>query len=256
MPLNRISLLAYLTRIELTRKYTGTAGGVIYTILAPMTLIVVMWFALDYGLGLRALIGEDFGLKLIVGMTLWISFAEAISDSITVITRNPHFIKKMVFPVELLPFSSVTAAFSVHIMILSVVSAGLYWGDHFETSQIWMLPMGFMLTVMFSLAIAMLVSSLSVIVRDVQVVTPVILSIWFWVTPLIWSVDRVPEKWHWLFIINPMALAVEAYRSALLGTSYPFEWQIVVASIIFVAGLFGVGLFMFSTLRPSFANNM
>jgi len=253
---NNFSLLVHLTKTELIRKHTGTVGGMAYTVLAPMMLIGVIWIALDYGLGLRATLGPGFGIQLIIGLTLWLAFFDAVGDATTAITRNPHFVRKMVFPVELLPFTSVTAAFSVHILVLLFVSGGLFWAGHINLVQIWILPFGFILAVIFASGIAILIAGLAVIIRDVQIIAPIILSIWFWITPIIWQVERVPEKWLWIFALNPMAIAIEAYRSALLGTIYPFDIMIVLAGCFITVLTLCLGQLLFSILRSSFADNL
>lgn len=254
MAAGRLPLLGYLARSELQRRYAGTAGGAAWTVLAPLALIGAMWLALDVGLGLRAST-PMFGLNLVIGMVAWLVFADSVGDATSAVTRNPHLVKKVVFPVELLPLASVLSSLIVHLCVVAAVGAALAIGGSLHLALAWTLPFWIALALVMSAAIAFIVAGLNVVVRDTQAIAPFLITIWFWLTPIVWPVARLAPEQRWLAGLNPMAVVVEGYRTALTGAPYPFD-AIVVAAAAAAAILCAGGALLFVTLRPSFADSL
>jgi ABC-type polysaccharide/polyol phosphate export permease len=256
IPLGRLQLLTYLARSELQRRHAGSVGGVAWTVIAPMALIGAMWFALDIGLGMRAAVGPGFGTGLIVGMVGWLAFADSVSDSTSSVLRNPHLVKKMVFPVELMPLASVAAAFTVHLAILAILALTLALIGQLDLRYVWTLPLWMALSIAISSGIALAVSSLNIPLRDTQAATPFVTTIWFWLTPIVWSPAQLPEAWRSVFGLNPMAVVVEGYKTALTGSAFPFYAIAVGGSLLVTALLCAAGAALFTALRPSFADSI
>lgn len=256
MALGRLQLLAYLARSELQRRHAGSMGGVAWTVIAPMALIGAMWFALDIGLGMRAAAGPGFGTALIVGMVGWLAFADSVSDSTSSVLRNPHLVKKMVFPIELMPLASVAAAYIVHLVILAILALVLALLGQLDLRFIWALPLCMALSIAVSSGIALTVSSLNISVRDTQAAAPFITTVWFWLTPIVWSPAQLPQAWRSVVGLNPMAVVVEGYKTALTGSTFPFDATTTGASLVVAALLCAAGAALFATLRPSFADSI
>jgi lipopolysaccharide transport system permease protein len=254
MTASRLSLLAYLARSQLETRHAGSAGGMAWAIIAPLALIATMWVALDLGLGLRQLVSADYSLMLVLGMLPWLAFSDAIGDATHSVQRAPHLVKKMVFPVELLPVASVLAAYAVHLVLL--VGAILMFAFMGRISLAGMLLLPLWLGLGFALAcgIALLAAGLNVIVRDTGTIVPFMTTIWFWLTPVIWPLNRVPADWLWLVALNPMSIVIEGYRSALLATPFPFGAGQVALSLTCVGAVVIAGFSLFQLLRPSFAD--
>ena len=252
----RLSLLAYLTRSDLERRNAGTIGGVFYVLFSPLILIFVMWVALDFGLGMRALVGPSFGIQVVIGMTIWVTFSAAIADSTYSITGSPHLVKKVLFPVELLPIATVFAAFFVHIIILLFVILGLKLSGFLNLQAVWLLPIAAIWLLAISIAYALIFSSLNVVLKDTQVFVHILVGIWFWLTPIIWQVSSIPEEWGWTLGLNPIAGPIEFYKCVLLGTEFSLnnEALIIASSITFI--LIFSGVCIFRLLRPSFADKL
>lgn len=256
MALASLSTLSYLAHSELQRRHAGSAGGVVWTILAPMALIGAMWVALDIGLGMRESMGPRYGASLIIGMVAWLAFADSVSDATASIVRNPHLVKKIVFPVELLPLASVAASYMIHLAVLGALICVLLAMGQLDLRLAWTLPVWALLSIVLSVSVALLVSGLNVLVRDMQALIPLVVSFLFWLTPIIWPLEKLDPAWRNVATCNPMAVVVEGYKSALTGAPLPFELSAVVLAFVTTSVLCAAACMLFATLRPSFPDSL
>ena len=247
-------LVWFLARSELGRRFAGTAGGVLWAALGPVLMIGVVWFALDVGLGLRASIGPDYGVALIVGMVAWQLISESINDSTSIITRNSHLVKKIVFSVELLPVASAVAAGILHMALLAVLLPALAFMGLLSWGTLWQLPLWFALLFATITVLNLLVATLNVVFRDLSAIVPFILSAAFWLTPVVWMSDKLPGPWRAVALANPFALAVEGYRAALLGRPLPFTSATAAASVLVVVCIGALSCYLFRLFRADFAD--
>jgi lipopolysaccharide transport system permease protein len=254
MPKVNLSLLAYLARTDIQRRHAGTVGGMAWAIVAPIALVGAIWFALDIGLGMRSKIGPGYGIALVIGIGAWMAFADVVGDSTSSVVRSPHLVKKVFFPVEFLPLSSVVSAYVIHMALLVFICIIVIATGHFSPSRIWMLPFFMIVSLVTSTGMALLVSSLNVLVRDTAAIAPVLTTIWFWLTPIVWPLSQVPENWQSAVALNPMALVVEGYRAAITGSALPFGIQSVAISMAVSLMLLACGSLLFRSLRPAFGD--
>jgi lipopolysaccharide transport system permease protein len=254
MPKVNLSLLAYLARTDIQRRHAGTIGGMAWAIVAPIALVGAIWFALDIGLGMRSKAGPGYGIALVIGIGAWMAFADVVGDSTSSVVRNPHLVKKVFFPVEFLPLSSVVSAYVIHMALLVFICAIVIATGHFSPSRFWMLPFFMILSLVTSTGMALLVSSLNVLVRDTAAIAPVLTTIWFWLTPIVWPLSQVPEHWQSVVALNPMALVVEGYRAAITGSALPFGIQSIAISMAVSLMLLACGSLLFRSLRPAFGD--
>jgi lipopolysaccharide transport system permease protein len=254
MPKVNLSLLAYLARTDIQRRHAGTVGGMAWAVVAPIALVGAIWFALDIGLGMRSKVGPGYGIGLVIGIVAWMAFADVVGDSTSSVVRNPHLVKKVFFPVEFLPLSSVVSAYVIHLALLLFICAVVFATGHFSPSRFWTLPFFMIVSLVTSTGIALLVSSLNVLVRDTAAIAPVLTTIWFWLTPIVWPLSQVPENWQSVVALNPMALVVEGYRSAITGSALPFGIQSIGISMAVSLLLLTGGSLLFRSLRPAFGD--
>jgi ABC-type polysaccharide/polyol phosphate export permease len=232
----------HLTKAEFAKKHAATLGGLFWTFFTPAATVFTIWVALDYGLGMRSISGPGYGQSLVVGLTAWLFVSEAVLGGSQAIVSNPHFVKKVKFPIEILPSVSVISA---------LVSQGVFSGWPLATLPLWVL-----LALITVLALARLTSALTVIVPDVGALLPSIIAILFWLTPIVWPLATVSEQYRWLFMANPATAIIEGYRYALLGK--PFELGVAeMASAAAVVTFIVLSSFVFfRRVRPLFADMM
>lgn len=244
----------HLTRAELAKRNASSIGGLFWTFFTPTATIVTIWLALDYGLGMRATSGPGYGQALISGLAAWLFFSDAVNGGSQAIVGNPHFVKKVKFPVALLPAATVMAALVTHIVVLGLVVLLLAIQGTLPGMALLSLPAWVLLAFVIALSCALLASALTVVIPDVGAVLPSMIGLMFWLTPIVWPLEMVPEHARWIAMLNPMTLVVEGYRFALLGRSLPFD-SLALAAIAFgILLLSAVAIALFARLRLIFAD--
>jgi ABC-type polysaccharide/polyol phosphate export permease len=256
MILKWLRLLNYLALSELSRRYAGTVGGALWAVASPAALIGVMWVALDFGLQMRVVVGSEYGVTLAVGMLCWLFLADVMGDAPQTVVRAPHLVKKTLFSVELLPLAGVLSALMVHAVLVILAALVLLALGKLSLATLWTLPLWMSLVVLLSVGLSLLTSALNVIVRDTGSTTPFLMSLWFWLTPIVWPLSQLPVEWRGVALANPMAVAIDGYRYALLGA--PLTFGVGSAALAFAVGfcLVALGALVFSHLRQSFADSL
>jgi lipopolysaccharide transport system permease protein len=256
MQLGQLRLTLFLARSELSRRYAGTIGGVAWTVFGPLAVIAVIWFALDVGLGLRAASGPDFGYRLVIALVAWQFFGDAVNDATGSVMRNPHLVKKMVFPVHLLPLASVASSLYVHLALLAALVLALAVIRGIPSFTLLQLPFWIMLSALMSVAIGMIAASLNTMYRDAGPMVPFLINLLFWLSPIIWPLEKLTEEWRAIAMWNPMAVILEGYRAALLGTTsiINISHTLVVTGILIAAVAGSASIFQF--FRPHFADRL
>jgi lipopolysaccharide transport system permease protein len=253
-PLLRLGF--HLTKAEFAKKHAATIGGLFWTFFTPVATILTIWVALDFGLGMRSIAGPGYGQSLVVGLTAWLFVSEAVLTGSQAIIANPHFVKKVKFPVELLPSVAVMSAMVIHLVLLALVltllvSQGVFSGWPLATLPLWVL-----LALITALALARLTAALTVIIPDVGALLPSIIAILFWLTPIVWPLSTVNGHYRWLFMANPAAIVVEGYRFALLGKPIDLEPAGMAGAGMVVALIVIAAVVFFRRVRPLFADMM
>ncbi len=256
MQAERLRLTLFLARTELSRRYAGTIGGVAWTVIGPLTVIAVIWFALDVGLGLRAASGPDFSYRLVVALVAWQFFSDTVNDATGSILRNPHLVKKVVFPVQLLPLTSAVSSLYVHLALLAVLVVSLVMLRGEPSLSILQLPLWIGLATLISVTVGLLTASLNTVYRDTGPLVPFLVNLLFWLSPIIWPLEKLPDAWKAIAIWNPMTVVIEGYRAALLGTPPVIDpWHAATMALIMVVAAC-CAAFVFNLLRPLFADRL
>jgi ABC-type polysaccharide/polyol phosphate export permease len=253
---SKLRLGFHLTKAEFSKKHAATIGGLFWTFFTPIATIFTIWIALDFGLGMRAIAGPAYGQSLMVGLAAWLFISEAVLSGSQAIVSNPHFVKKVKFPVEVLPWVAVMSAFVVHLVLLALVLALLAWQGVYSGWPLASLPLWIVLALIIGLALARLTSALTVVIPDVGALLPSIVAILFWLTPIVWPLSTVNEQFRWLFMANPATIVVEGYRYALLGKPIDLDLAGIAGAGAIVALIVLAALVFFRRVRPLFADMM
>jgi ABC-type polysaccharide/polyol phosphate export permease len=252
----QLRLAWFLAKADLQKRFAGTIGGAVWAGIGPILMIGVVWFALDIGLGLRVSIGPDYGLRLVVALVAWQMVSETITDGATSISRNPHLVTKIVFPVGLLPVASALAATIVHCALVVAVMLMLAIMGQLSWSTVWLLPLAFGYLFILVSVIAVICATLNVVARDTGAIVPFFIAAAFWLTPIVWTIDRLPTEWRAIAFLNPFSLAIDGYRAALLGSPLPFGFGTAAVGLGITACLGGTALYVFHLFRGDFADRL
>jgi ABC-type polysaccharide/polyol phosphate export permease len=219
-------------------------------------MLLTTWIALDFGLGLRRLIGPGYGLALICGFAAWLLVSDGVSGSLGSIVGQPHLVKKVAFPVALLPLSTVLSGLAGHAVVLAAVILIVTLSGTPPSATLLTLPFWIVAALLLAGAVGLFVSSLNVVVRDAGAVVPPIIGLWFWLTPIVWPLTATEGIGRALALANPMTFLVEGYRYALLGTPFPGGGPAIAGGALVILLLMGVSFLAFRRLRPVFADSL
>ena len=256
----KLDLLKILVQRDLEARYKGSILGNAWGLLNQLAQLLVYTYlfsiVLQVKLSLKGLPtnGFTFGLWLFAGLVPWIAFTSGFAQSANAIVNQPNLVKKVVFPVALLPLVPVCSAFvdsTMGIMLLITFVAFLTKVVH---ATLLLLPFVWIPQLLFTAGLAYLVAGLTVFLRDIPQTIGVMLNLWFYVTPIVYPSSAIPESFRiWVVWLNPMKAIVELYRDLILigEVRHWTEWALL--SVVSI-GVFTIGLWVYRRLRPAFAD--
>jgi ABC-type polysaccharide/polyol phosphate export permease len=244
-----------MSKHDLISRYIGTLGGPLWAVLHPVATVMIYWVVFSVGFKAVGPSGMPFVLYFVSGLVPWLLFNNTIISSVSVVTGNAHLVKKTVFPTEVLPIVNLVSETFTHIAMLSILFGVVWYYGHKPTPFLFQAAYYYFALCFFALGLSWFLSSLQVFHRDVGQGVSVILNFWFWMTPIVWTSEMVPEKYRWMLQLNPLAYVVEGYRKSLLYhqpawmdvTGGAYYW--LAAVVMFVAGAY-----VFRRLKPEFAD--
>ncbi|MEM9922236.1 MAG: ABC transporter permease [Cyanobacteria bacterium P01_D01_bin.50] len=257
----KFDLLRTLVRRDLEARYKGSILGNLWSLVNPLSQLLIYTYVfsviLKVKLSLKGLSANDnasFGLWLFAGLLAWIAFSSGLLQSASSVIGQPNLVKKVVFPLSLLPLVPILSAFvesSFGLMML-IFFVALSSGTLHTTLAL--LPLVWVPQLLLTAGLGYFVAGLTVFLRDIPQTLNVILNIWFYATPVVYPATSIPESWrNWILWLNPMAAIVEVYRDFILIGEVKHWGELGVASTISVI-MFIVGISAYRRLRPAFAD--
>lgn len=244
-----------LAKYDFRSRYLGSLLGVTWAFVLPLINLVIIWFALQQGVRATPKEGVPFILWLITGLFPWTFFSDALSSASNSIVEKSFLVKKIVFQVELLPFIKVIAAL-FPFLFFSVLMLLIFFAYGYGPDIYWLqIPYYFFSLSLLVLSISWLTSSVVVFYRDCGQLITLALQLGFWITPVFWSPEKLPERFRFVALLNPVNYIVSGYRDSLISKQW--FWQSPNQTIYFWVFLFScgtLGLFVFRKLRPHFAD--
>lgn len=251
------SLIRIMVRRDILGRYRGSFGGIFWTILNPLLLMLTYFFV--FGVVLRTRFGSDpsrsgFALYFLAGMLTWLPFSEAAGRAPTIMMEHRNFVKKLVFAVETLPVNLVVSGLVTEAFALVLFLIGLFLARGAVPASVVWLPALIVPQILFTAGVCWFLGALGVFVRDLGQVIGFVLTLWFFLTPICYPEASLPAGWALpLLTKNPMYVLVRGYRAVLLEGHAPLWgplWKLWIAS----AAVFILGHAWFYKLRRSFAD--
>ncbi len=245
-------MLLNLVRKELKVRYKGSFLGFLWTFLNPLLQLVV--YTIVFSVILRAGI-DKFDMYLFVGLIPWIFFTTSIQTGTISIVANKDLVKKIYFPRIILPLVSVNAAFMNMVFSMSIVILALLFRGVGISKYMLLLPVAMALQYIFVLGMIFMFSALNVYFRDLEYILNIIVMIWFYLTPIVYTIDMVPEEYRTFFLLNPMTNIIIFYRDILYYKQIPtFSsfGSILIYSILMIF----IGYWVFQKLQKNFAEEL
>ena len=179
----------------------------------------------------------------------WSLFADIVNRSLNVFVSNAHLLKKMAFPVTCLPLMVGGAALMNNSLLLLAVLLMLGLLGHFPGIAILVLPGFMVITVLLGIGLGFVLGILNVFIRDISQIVPIVLQLSFWLTPVVYPLDAIPQSYHWLFNFNPMFHVVQAYHSVLVF-HHPPDWGGLLFVLLLSVALLALAATLYRRAKP------
>lgn len=237
---------------DIRGKYKGSFLGVLWSFINPLLSVLVYAIVFPYIMRIKV---ENYLIYLITGIIPWTFFTSSINLGLISVLSNADIIKKVYFPRIILLISTVTSClvnFLISCIIIILFCLGSGIGISF---QILWLPLIALIQYLMLLGFTFILSSIEMYMRDIEHIVNFILSMAFYVTPILYTPDIFPENLSWVLEINPMAYLVNAYRSIFFYQKMPNIYDLGIVSIFSII-IFILGYFIFEKLQKGFAEEV
>jgi ABC-type polysaccharide/polyol phosphate export permease len=253
-------LLRYFVHRQVTRNYRRSYLGFAWAFLGPLIWVFFLSLIFSKIIGIRFRVVEgdptlNFGLFLYCGLLPFLAFSESLNKGINSIKGNSGLVQKVVFPLELLPFTSAITSLVDKVFGLGALLLILLALEHRWHWTVVLLPLLMVIQLLFILGLTYLMAVVGTYVPDVaEIMRPIIRGMFF-ATPILWPTGRLPESLSWIVDYNPLAYLVESYRALILYGELPGGMATLYFSLFAVA-LFIVGFAVFVRFKPGFADQL
>lgn len=241
-----------LVKKDLRGRYKGSVLGFLWTFINP--LLQLMVFTLVFSVIMKA--GYDqYYLFLFVALVPWMFFASSVQDGSTAIIREKDMVKKIYFPREVMPISTVTSGFVNMLLTFIVIFIVLILsGKGINPVAVLCLPFVMIVEYILCLGIAMIVAALTVYFRDLQYILGIFTMALQYMTPVMYGSEMVPDWAMPIFQANPMTPIIEMYRQILYYKTVPEMASLLYVLVLGIAFI-ALGFFCFNKLQKGFAEN-
>lgn len=239
---------------EIRSRYIDTIGGLVWAAAHPLLVILVYWFVFSVGFKITPPGGVPFILVFLSGFIPWVYFNETLLGNANILQANSHLATKTVFPTEILPVVRLLVSLVTHLVMLLVLLVILHLSNvPYSFYNLQFLYYLFALTI-FILGLSWLFSSVNLFFRDTAHILQALLPLWFWLTPIVWFREMIPQQYQWFLELNPLVYIVEGYKKSFIYHSPFWEdlsstgyfWGVSLAALVF-------GGLIFRKLKPEFA---
>jgi lipopolysaccharide transport system permease protein len=238
-------LLRQFVRREIEARYRGSALGIVWSLVTPLLMLSIYTFVFSVVLNARwrgeAEGGQGaFAVTLFAGLIAFNVFSEVVNRAPTLIVHHPNYVKKVVFPLEILPVSALGAAlFQALINVAILVAANLLITGTISSTLV-LLPVAVIPLIGLGLGLGWFLASLGVYLRDIAYIVGLVTQVLFFLSAIFYPVEAVPESLRPLLYLNPLTTIVESFRRTLVWNLAPdwTAWAVVsgVAGMVFLLG--------------------
>jgi lipopolysaccharide transport system permease protein len=261
-------LIRNLVVSEVKIRYKNSVLGFVWSLLNPLAMMMV--FTVVFGFLWPNQTVENFPIYLLCGLLPWNFFSASVISSVNSVVNNGNLIKKVYFPREVLPISTVLAQLVNFLLALLVLFAALIIFRANFSPWLWTLPIIILIQTCFSLGIGLVLSTLQVFYRDTQLVMEVVMLAWFFLTPVFYRAAQLPTIYRldlgmvgsWdvpvqriMYILNPMASLINVYRD-LLYHGYRTDIDFFIRTAVTALLALGFGYWFFTRYSDRFGEEV
>lgn len=235
------SILVATTRVELKKRYAGSAFGLVWVVLYPAMLLGVYIFVYMVIFSMRFPGYSEFEYVLYVfcGLIPYLGLWEGVSNGTMSVKQNMHLVKNVMLPIELIPVRSVTVSMVSQMVSLLVVIVLVAWGGLVTPHLLW-LPVVLVLQMMFLFGLVYVLAGLAVVLPDIAYVVNLMMLLLLFISPIGFKPEMIPAGWDLLVTLNPVYYMIEMYRTSLLYGDFPepriAAIYVAICGLMFLAG--------------------
>ncbi len=237
---------------EFSIRYKQSFIGVLWAMLQPLSMMLLFTFVFTYVMPIK-ITDYPYMLFFYSGLLPWSFFSSALNYSIPSLTNHYNLITKIYFPREILPFSGIAVAF-IDFLIASLIYVLfiIIFKIKITLQIFWFLPLLFLLFV-FIISVSLVLSALNVYYRDVKLATGFLIQLWFFATPVFYSIDKLSVKLKLILFLNPLTFIVENMRRCVIEGRGVIFWQYLIM-LFFVLTLLYLSYKIFIHTEKRFAD--
>lgn len=242
---------------EVVGRYRGSAMGLLWSFFNPVLMLAIYTFVFSVVFRLRWAEGSDskteFAIVVFSGMIIHALFAECITRAPGLVLGNPNFVKKVVFPLEVLPWVTMGSALFHAAVSVAVLMAFYLLVNHSLPWTVIYFPLVLAPFVLFTMGVTWWLASLGVYLRDIAQTTGIISTVLLFMSPVFFPVSALPGDYRFAFLLNPLTFVIEQARDVLLWGRAP-NWVGLALYAALGATSAWAGLFWFQKTRRGFAD--
>lgn len=251
------SLTMELAKRDVLGRYRGASFGLLWSLISPFLMLMIYTFAFGTVMGGRwpqVEAGDtSFSIILFAALIVHGFFSECLTKAPGLITANPNFVKRVIFPVDILPWPLVLSAlFHAGTTLIVFLALRLVMDGQFAWTTV-LFPLVMLPLVVLCLAIAWLLSALGVYLRDINQVTPLLSLSMLFLSTAMMPLESVPESYRWVFELNPLSFIIDQARAVLLWQQMP-DWAGLGKYLLVALALAYGARYVFAATRRGFAD--
>lgn len=257
----KLGLLRTLVQRDMEARYKGSVLGNFWPLINQLAQLLIYTYVfavvLRVKLSLKGMPADNslvFGLWLFAGLVPWLAFSNGLLQASSSVVGQPNLVKKVVFPLSLLPLVPVLSSFLESTFGLMALTTFVVFVSNTLHPTLLLLPLVWAPQLLLTAGLGYLTAGLTVFIRDIPQTLGVVLNLWFYATPLMYPAGMIPDPFQqWIFWLNPLAAIGEMYRDVVLigEITHWGEWT-AATGLSFV--IFSASFWCYKKLRPAFAD--
>jgi len=250
-------LIVQMTKREVVGRYRGSVLGIVWSFFNPILMLAVYTFVFSVIFKARWHVGSDskteFAIVLFAGMIVFGIFAECINRAPNLVLANPNYVKKVIFPLEIMPLVTLGAALFHAVISVGVLLAFILIVNHALSWTLILAPLVLLPLFLFTLGLSWFLSSLGVYLRDVGQTVGIFTTVLMFLSPVFYPVANLPEAYQGVVMLNPIAIVLQQARDVLIWGKMP---DLALYGIQLIASTFiaWLGFAWFQKTRKGFAD--
>lgn len=247
-------LFLFLSWRDILVRYKQTVIGIAWSVIRPLLTMVVFTIVFGKLAKLPSDGGVPYPIMVYAAMLPWQLFAISFSESSNSLIGNAQLISKVYFPRLIIPTSPVIVALVDFLISFGLLVVLMLWYQFVPSWKIVFLPLLLFLALATALGVGLFFCALNVKYRDFRYIVPFVVQFGMYISPVGFSSAIVPEKWRFLYSLNPMVGVIDGFRWAILGTDVPLYWPGFLLSIGLTMGILFCGIRYFRKTERVFAD--